>query len=286
MVEAGVALAAPVIVIWAWRRGWLRSANLAGRWLSPLPWAGLLFAALALYLLSGLVGLLMGVVATALLPADAFAAKSLASMATFTLAVGAAVLTLSLVAPASAAPRGNAPPGSTPTAADPLGAFRLRPRHLPRGVLCFLLAAPVVVAVSLLAVLAARLVTGAAPEPVAHDLLRQILDHRASPWAWGLVAAAVLGAPVVEEIAYRALFQSAILEATGRPWIAIVITSILFAAAHLSPGAGVPVHALATLAALSVCMGVAYERTRSLIVPISMHVCFNAANVLLALLTR
>ncbi len=276
MIEAGIALAAPFILVWAWRRGWLSSANLGRRWLGPLPWPGLLFAALALYVLSGLVGLLAGMLATALLPADAFAAKSLAGLVAFTLAVGAAGLMLQLIAPRTDA---------TGQADDALGAFRLRPSHLPRGLGWFLLAAPVVIAVSLLAVLAARVSSGVVPEPVAHDLLRQILDHRASPWAWGLVAAAVVGAPIVEEVVYRALFQSAILKATGRPWVAIAITSILFVAAHLSPGAGVPVHALATLAALSVCMGVAYEHTRSLIVPITMHVCFNAANVVLALLT-
>jgi membrane protease YdiL (CAAX protease family) len=55
----------------------------------------------------------------------------------------------------------------------------------------------------------------------------------------------------------------------------------VFAVAHRT--AGVPWYAIVTLFVLSVCLGAAFERWRSIGVPIAMHMAFNAGNVVLAM---
>jgi membrane protease YdiL (CAAX protease family) len=45
-----------------------------------------------------------------------------------------------------------------------------------------------------------------------------------------------------------------------------------------------PWYAVAVVTVLSICMGVAFERTRDLSTPIVMHILFNAGNVAMALL--
>ena len=70
-------------------------------------------------------------------------------------------------------------------------------------------------------------------------------------------------------------------------WIAIVITAAIFAAMHALPGekskAGpVPWIAVPGLFVLAVGMGLAYERTKRLAVPIVMHGMFNLANLVMA----
>ncbi len=154
-----------------------------------------------------------------------------------------------------------------------------RAGDLPIGLGCFLLAVPLLVAASVVATVAAALVEGAPPPPIAHETLQQIVEHRGDPWAWAVAFAAIVGAPIAEELLYRVFLQSAVLRATGSAWTAIVATSVIFAAAHLGVA---PWHTLLPLALLGVAMGLAYEHTRRLGVPIVMHVLFNAANVAMA----
>jgi membrane protease YdiL (CAAX protease family) len=150
-------------------------------------------------------------------------------------------------------------------------------RGVALGLGCFALALPVVMAVNRLAARVFTLLTDVQPEAVSHDTLRAIVDDPGSPWTWGLIAAVVVGAPVAEELAFRGFLQTGVLRATGRAWPAILISSAVFTLVH-----GLAPYAMATIFVLSVCLGVAYERTRSLAVPIVMHAAFNAGNVLLA----
>ena len=278
--ELFIAFAAPVVVWWVWRRGWLGIGRLSGRWLGALAAPEMLVLAGGFYISIMVAGLLAALAGERCFGGDAVAVKGFAALVTYALAIAGAAVVLRVLRRGRGARAMGAGDGDGRE-----GSFAVRVADVPRGVVAFVLAAPVIVAVSLAAVMAARAVSGKAPEPVAHDLLRLILDNRAIPWAWCLAAAAVVGAPIVEEVTYRGLLQSALLKATGRARVSIVATSALFALAHLPAGAGVPYHALATLFVLSVCMGLAYEVTRSLCVPVMMHVCFNAANVVLALLT-
>lgn len=158
-------------------------------------------------------------------------------------------------------------------------------RDLLRGAGAMALAAPIVAVVGQAALWSASALArwrgGPPPDPEAHSTLRLLTEPGAvgTGWWWAVVGAVVIGAPIVEESIYRGLFQSAVRGATGRRWGAIWLTSGAFTLMHA--GVAEP-HALAVLLVLSVCFGVAYERTGRLWVPITMHALFNGANVALA----
>ncbi len=152
------------------------------------------------------------------------------------------------------------------------------------GAGALLLIAPLVVAMLALAPMAWWWITGERPDPVAHELLKLMMGTLADPWRLMLVATAVVGAPVVEELVYRAFLQSALVRACDgagiNRWIGVVAAAAVFAGMHWS---AVPVHGLVVLFVLGVCFGVAFERSGRLGVPIVMHAIFNAANIVVAL---
>lgn len=84
--------------------------------------------------------------------------------------------------------------------------------------------------------------------------------------------------PVMEEMLFRGLMQSALKTILPGVWPAIIATSILFALVHYST------HAL-SIFALSCCMGYAYERSGSLFRSIFIHILFNASSVTAAMLS-
>ncbi len=162
----------------------------------------------------------------------------------------------------------------------------------PLGLGCFLLAFPLV---QLSAIIAFKIYTsvtqGDTPDPIAHDVLRSIRDQFAGGtqdmWTWLTILAAVVGAPIVEELIYRVFLQSALLKVFKSPWVSIIVSALIFASMHrlaADPSARVPWHALIPLFTLGVTMGVAYERTRRVGVPIAMHMCFNALMIALVIL--
>ncbi len=118
-----------------------------------------------------------------------------------------------------------------------------------------------------------------APE-IGHDLL-EILFQPAELWVRiGLLASAVVVAPVLEELIFRGLVQTALGEILGweRRWLVVLIASGVFAAVHI----GQPWQVLPSLFVLAVVMGWLYERSGSLLGPVLIHVGFNAINVALA----
>lgn len=150
------------------------------------------------------------------------------------------------------------------------------------GALALALAAPFYVLVSTLSQVVQRAATGAPPPDVAHKTLELILAHRDDPWAWGVVIAAVVMAPIVEELTHRAFLQSSLLGLIGKTWPAILMTSAFFTLVHTSVA---PAAAWPGLFTLSIALGLAFERTRRIGVPIVMHVLFNAANVVIAVVS-
>lgn len=157
--------------------------------------------------------------------------------------------------------------------------LRFRIADVPMGLACAAMAIPVTIATAALSVWVQQMVTGEGPDPIAHSTLKLIAEDRWDPWVVVLIVNAVLGAPVVEELVYRALLQSTILRATGRVWAAVLATGAIFALSHRMGGAPVAWGAIPTLFVLGVGMGLAYERTRRLAVPIAMHAAFNAWNL-------
>jgi membrane protease YdiL (CAAX protease family) len=84
-----------------------------------------------------------------------------------------------------------------------------------------------------------------------------------------------------EELLYRNVVQKSLYDAFSRP-AAIVVASVIFAAAHVpaySASGSTPLTVLNTLTvvfALSIVLGVAFERTRNVVVPALIHGAFNA----------
>lgn len=200
----------------------------------------------------------------------------------------------------------------------PKAGLGIAPADLALGVGCFLLALPLIELTGTAASSLHAAVSGHSADKIAHPTLALIVNHRGEVWAWALIAAAVLGAPIVEEVVFRGYLQSALLGWTKLPWLSITITSVLFAAVHVGPAtmsgsawmldswirsglvevgllaqgpaqasgaaaSGVPYYALVPLFILSLGLGIAFERTKRLGVPIAMHAGFNALNVALAL---
>jgi membrane protease YdiL (CAAX protease family) len=155
------------------------------------------------------------------------------------------------------------------------------------GLWAFLLAWPLVEASSIGAVLVQQWMAGHAPS-LAHPTLAQIVSSPNDPWRWVVIASVVLGAPIVEELVYRVFIQSAIVRVVGGVWPGVLITAAIFAGVHRvgGPDAAVPWVALAPIFVLGLAMGVAYERTKRVGVPIMMHIAFNAVNVGLAMATH
>jgi len=103
-----------------------------------------------------------------------------------------------------------------------------------------------------------------------------------APMAWpvraGVIFAAVVAAPVFEEIVFRGVLFPWLVRRAGF-WPGIAIVSFLFSAMHAHIPSLLPLFLLSTL------FCVAYARTRSLWVPIGMHACFNGVTVVLLTLT-
>lgn len=147
------------------------------------------------------------------------------------------------------------------------------------GAIAFVVALPVVNATGLVSVEVYKAIQGKTPPSIAHETLETIAERPTQAWVMVLTFCAIVPIPIIEEILYRYFLQNGITRALGSAWWGVLITSAIFAAAHLG---SVPVQALPMLFVLGAAFGVAMVRTGSLAVPIVMHVLFNAANVALA----
>lgn len=84
-------------------------------------------------------------------------------------------------------------------------------------------------------------------------------------------AAAVLLAPITEEVLFRGILYPAIKQ-FGYPRLALWGSSLLFAAVHTNVVTFVP------LVVLALVLTLLYERTDNLLAPVAAHVLFNALN--------
>lgn len=164
------------------------------------------------------------------------------------------------------------------------------PMDLVRGAVWLAAIAPLYLLASRGATLVERAVRGERGETIQHETLKKLSaafegsggEDRA--WAWVVVASVVVLVPAVEEILYRGFLQSLLVRTfacekdSGGRWLAVLVTSVIFALMHVATGV-VPWSAGVALLALSIGLGVAFERTGRLGVPIVMHALFNAANV-------
>lgn len=161
---------------------------------------------------------------------------------------------------------------------------------LKLGALATLLALPpvllVAACVAIITTLLAQASVISPPDPLAHSLLRDLFSApRTAQW-WAVIALVIIAVPIAEELMYRGLLQTGFRAAAGTgpnqrtgqlDWFALALTAGLFTLVHLPV---VSAHSLPILLALALIMGLAYERTGRITVPIMIHIGFNALNIL------
>lgn len=158
------------------------------------------------------------------------------------------------------------------------------PRRPGRDLIYTLLGTPVGVVLTfatLVVVNAAATAAGVPSPEVNHGMLEQLQTADRAMILTIIVAAVVIG-PLLEEIVFRGLLQTLLLEMLGREarWAAIVIASALFASVHLGATTW---HALPGLMVLGIVLGWLYERTGSLLPVYLVHAAFNAVNIAMVL---
>lgn len=139
-----------------------------------------------------------------------------------------------------------------------LGLGRPRPTWLPLwGLGCFVIYLPVLALLSQLR-----------SDVVDQDAVRQVQAATDLLTQGALLISLVLVTPVFEELIFRGLLQRVLIRETG-PGAGILITALVFMVIH-PRGVWIDVFTLGIL------LGYAYQRTRSLYVPIAIHLANNA----------
>jgi membrane protease YdiL (CAAX protease family) len=105
--------------------------------------------------------------------------------------------------------------------------------------------------------------------PTKHSLLLE-MDRSTEWWVHAMIiAAAVVVAPVFEELLFRGLLQTSLRKISASPLLAIGLASLVFAVIH-------PHWQAPPIFVLSVMVGAVYEVSRNLWAAIVMHAAFNA----------
>ncbi|RME38375.1 MAG: CPBP family intramembrane metalloprotease, partial [Planctomycetota bacterium] len=86
---------------------------------------------------------------------------------------------------------------------------------------------------------------------------------------------AALVAPLAEELFFRGLVQTFLLNVLGSRWAAIVIAAAMFGGVHFTQP-----HAVPALIALGLVLGYAYECSGALWTPVVLHALFNLKSLL------
>ena len=111
---------------------------------------------------------------------------------------------------------------------------------------------------------------------MAYQICAEIASQVSSPWLVLLGLSVVVMAPLSEEVFFRGLVQSMLRRYLHRPWVAVVVTGLLFSLLHWPYWYSMP-----ALLALGIAIGYNYERTGRLWAPILIHALFNALNLAL-----
>ena len=89
----------------------------------------------------------------------------------------------------------------------------------------------------------------------------------------------VIGAAIFEELLFRGIVHRT-LRAWLPTWSVILLSSVIFGAAHLDPWNFMP------LALTGLVLAVSYEMTKSLTVPIALHAANNLLGFIFMILSR
>ncbi len=106
-----------------------------------------------------------------------------------------------------------------------------------------------------------------------HQLLEPLLGLKLI-WKVLVIISAVVLAPVSEELFFRGIVQSMLRKYLGKPWPAVIVTSILFGLLHYDTPQNVP-----ALILFGAVLGYVYERSGRLYPAILTHALFNAVTI-------
>lgn len=156
-------------------------------------------------------------------------------------------------------------------------AMRFRPVDLAIGIVLFLVA----IMVSAILAVAMETIFGISPDAALMEMIDDS-DSAATGITGGFVLLAVVVAlfvPVAEEIIYRGLLWSALEKRGMREETILLLTSLIFAAAHLEP-ARFPI-----LFVLGVALGYGRVHTGRIGSCIATHTCLNSTAMIALLVT-
>jgi len=150
-----------------------------------------------------------------------------------------------------------------------------------RGATALLIALPICIALLALTNWAIRQLFQGQPERIEqltgpHTFIEALLAMP-KPWRVGIFISAAVLAPLSEELFFRGFVQSSLRQATGSPWLGIIVAATFFAAVHAEW------NAKPALLFLGLVMGYNYERTGRLWPAVVIHALFNATFLLLTL---
>ena len=144
-------------------------------------------------------------------------------------------------------------------------------RHWPAGVLRGVITALIALPVCFLLQFGITAAAGALGiDPGSEHPLITTFQKASVGWRWLVAIFVVVLGPIAEELLFRGLCQSTLRRVFGKPWPAIVVTSVLFGAMHYNVWTSV-----LPLAAFAAMLGYSYERTGKLLSPIIAHAVFN-----------
>jgi membrane protease YdiL (CAAX protease family) len=133
---------------------------------------------------------------------------------------------------------------------------------------------PIIAVMILLTLYLGKLIFGPDFEIHPHEELELISTYSELSVKVLIIVTAVTIVPVFEEMLFRGLFQTMLRSILAKPWLSIIISSILFATAHANT------EHWPALFVLSLCMGYAYEKSGSLLRPIFIHCLFNTISII------
>ena len=155
-------------------------------------------------------------------------------------------------------------------------------RELPMAAVGLMIAAPLVFGVITAVTLIGEPLGLQEPDDLSHTMLRALRDADSIVPVIGIFLSAAVLAPVLEEVIYRGLIQTALVNTLGADhrWLVVLTAGILFGVIHV----GQPPQQLVGLVVLGICLGWLYERSGSLWPSILVHAGFNAINLTMVLM--
>ncbi len=142
-------------------------------------------------------------------------------------------------------------------------------RDVKIGIKYYLIVLPIIILAGFVVDFVLR-IFGIVPEQ--QDIINKILNEDSLGVLTFMFFFGMFAAPVVEEILFRGFLQPAVRTTFGK-LKAIFISGLLFALIHLNA------HVFLQIFILGLLLAYLFEKTESLIAPITVHICHNTATL-------